>query len=878
MMLSTALRTAASALALTMALSFAGTALAQVQAPSSREVLPQGIEPLGYALSIQPNAAQLSFGGQARIEFEVSTPTSVLSLNAADLSIRSAILDTGAVPIVSLDPALERVSFTFAQPLAAGTYALTVAYTGKINETANGLFTAPYKTADGQARTMLVTQFEPGDARRFAPIWDEPGRKAVFTLDVTIPGDQFAMSNMPVASESPVAGGAKRVWFEPSPKMSSYLLFLGVGELERLSGQVGQTQLGIVTKAGDKEKGSYALEATKQILPFYNDYFGTAYPLPKLDQVAVPGAGGFGAMENWGAILYFEPVLLFDPKLSAEADRQRIFTVVGHEVAHQWFGNLVTMSWWDDLWLNEGFASWMETKATDHFRPEWKPWLQSLGGQEGAMSLDARASTHPIVQKVDNLAQANQAFDTITYQKGEAVIRMIEAFVGETGFRDGVRGYMAKHAYDNTVTEDLWTALEAASGTPVKAIAADFTLQSGVPLISVDSARCVAGKTTLALTQGRFGTDAVSRAPRAWRVPVTAGVVGSAGVGKALVTGKGSLEVDGCGPVIVNKDRAGYYRVKYDAASYSGLRDSFGKLDPADQLALLYDSWALGASGDAPIVRYLELAKRTPANADPLVQRQIVGVMERLRGLYSGQAGEAAFTAYGVETLKPMLIRIGWNIGAGEAANVSLLRSGLIGALARLGDAETIAEARRRFALAQTDASAMPPALRGAILGAVGRAADQTTWDGLKAKAVAAKSPLEQRQFLNAMAATKDPALAKQSLDYFLSDAVPKQLGPGLIAGVTGNHPDLGWNFYLARRAEIDARLDPLQKLEYGPGLAGAFSDAKKAQELQAFAKANLPADAKKSVDEAVAGILYDAQIRSQRLTAVTRWLQTTSQ
>lgn len=877
MMLTSALRNAASGLALSLALAASGAAQAQVQAPSTREVLKPGVEPLAYALSIQPDAAKLAFTGQARIEFEVSAPTATLSLNAADLTIRSAILDTGAVPTFSVDAALERVNFTFAQPLAAGSYALTIAYSGKINETANGLFTAPYKTADGQARTMLVTQFEPGDARRFAPIWDEPGRKAVFTLDVTIPADQFAMSNMPVAEESAASNGTKRVWFEPSPKMSSYLLFLGVGDLERLSGQIGQTQLGIVTKAGDKEKGNYALEATKQILPYYNEYFGTSYPLPKLDQIAVPGAGGFGAMENWGAILYFEPVLLFDPKLSAEADRQRIFTVVGHEVAHQWFGNLVTMSWWDDLWLNEGFASWMETKATNHFRPEWKPWLQSLGGQEGAMGLDARASTHPIVQQVDNLAQANQAFDTITYQKGEAVIRMIEAFVGETGFRDGVRAYMAKHAYDNTVTQDLWTALEAASGTPVKAIAADFTLQSGVPLISLDGARCVAGKTSLALTQGRFGTDAVSRTPRAWRVPVTASVLGNPSLGKAVITGKGSLETEGCGPVILNKDRTGYYRVKYDAASYGALRDNFAKLDPADQLALLYDSWALGTSGDAPIVRYLELAKRTPADADPLVQRQIVGVMERLRGLYAGQPGEAAFNAYALETLKPMLIRIGWNIGTGEAANVSLLRTGLIGALARLGDEETIAEARRRYAASQSDPAAMPPALRGAILGAVGRAADQATWGDLKAKAAAAKSPLEQRQFLGAMAAAKDPALAKQSLEFFLTDAVPKQLAPGLIGGVTGTHPDLGWNFYLARRAEIDARLDPLQKLEYGPGLASAFSDAKKAAELQAFAKANLPADAKKSVDEAVAGILYDAQIRSVRLTSLTRWLQSSN-
>lgn len=837
----------------------------------ARAVLPAEPGPISYEISITPNAEALTFDGVAKIEFETRTAIREVRMNALDLDIRSASLSGGGTAAASLDAEAEQVLFTFGAPVAAGRHTLTVAYSGKISETANGLFTAPYKTAAGQERTMLVTQFEPGDARRLAPMWDEPARKAVFNVNVVIPAAQSAISNMPATSETAAGPGLKRITFAPSPKMSSYLLFLGVGELDRLQGSVGSTQLGLIAKAGDADKGAYALAATRELLPYFNDYFGTPYPLPKLDQIAVPGAGGFGAMENWGAILYFEPVLLFDPALNGEADRQRIFSVVAHEVAHQWFGNLVTMSWWDDLWLNEGYASWMETKAMAHFHPEWKPWLQALGSQEGAMDLDARSSSHPIIQNVPNVAAANQAFDAITYQKGEAVIRMLEAYVGEDAFRAGVRAYMQRHAYANTVTDDLWTALEQASKSPVRAIAHDFTRQAGVPLITVEGASCRGGRTVVRLRQGRFGVDAPSRVATTWRVPVTASLVGNTDMARSVISGRGEMTLRGCGPVVVNRDRTGYFRVSYDAQSFDALKESFAKLHAGDQLALLYDTWALGASGDGAVERYLELAARTPADADPVVQRQIIGQLNDLRRLYRGEAGEADFRTYALSTLNLMFARVGWTAAPGEAPNVALLRSSLIGSLARFGDADVIAEARRRFA--SSAPSDLPPALRSAVISAVGASADATTWTALQAKAKAARSPLEQRQFLGALAAVSDPALAQRSLALFLSDATPKQLGPNLINGIASRHPDLAWSFYQERRAEIEARLDPLQRDEYGPGIAAASTNAARAPELRAFAAANLSAEAEKPVSEAVSEILQADQIRRERLPAVSRWL-----
>ncbi len=360
---------------------------------------------------------------------------------------------------------------------------------------------------------MLATQFEVADGRRFAPMWDEPSAKATFALEVVIPAGESAYSNMPVASTK-AEGDKQRVRFETSPRMSSYLLFLAVGELERISQTVAGVDVGVVTRKGAGSSGRYALEAAVETLPWFNDYFGTPYPLPKLDMIAVPGSSQFfAAMENWGAIMYFEPALLVDPRLSSQSDRQAVFVAVAHEVAHQWFGDLVTMDWWDDLWLNEGYATWMELKVESALHPERKPALEVMNdSREQALRRDAGAATHPVVQTVDSVDAASQAFDAIAYHKGGAVIRMLEDTLGEAGFRAGIRRYMKRYAYGNAATDQLWAELAAATGKPVTDIAHDFTLQPGVPLVSVEAAPCTDARTSLTLSQGRFETGPKSAA------------------------------------------------------------------------------------------------------------------------------------------------------------------------------------------------------------------------------------------------------------------------------------------------------------------------------------------------------------------------------
>ncbi|HSY30196.1 MAG TPA: M1 family metallopeptidase, partial [Burkholderiaceae bacterium] len=357
-----------------------------------------------------------------------------------------------------------------------------------------------YKTKDGSQRT-LATNFEPADERQFMPSWDEPGRKATFSLTVDVPSNRMAVSNMPIESTEVLSSGISRIHFYRTPKMSTYLIFLAIGDFERIGEKVGATEVGVVVKRGDIDKARLALSYATRLISYYNDYFDTPYPLPKLDLIAAPGAITGGAMENWGANFYSQTALLFDPKTSTEGNRQRVFLAVSHEMAHQWFGDLVTMGWWDTLWLNEGFARWMQTKAAVDLYPEWETGLQAMAIAERGKRADAAPSTHPVEQPVPSVSAAIQAFDSITYNKGATVIRMIEDYLGANDFRNGIRDYMKSHAYGSASSDDLWTALEHASGKPIASIAHDFTLRPGLPLITVITKEN--GKNVLKLSQER---------------------------------------------------------------------------------------------------------------------------------------------------------------------------------------------------------------------------------------------------------------------------------------------------------------------------------------------------------------------------------------
>ena len=866
------------------------------------EPLPGDTRPIHYRISAAPDASAERFEATAQLDFEVLKPTARVTVNALELEITEARLADGSAAKIVKDEARQRVAFELAKPLSVGKHRLVVKYSGRIYDNVGGVFRVRYPTAEGKTGQMLFTHLCCiGTARRFAPMWDQPNLKAVFEIELTVRKGLTAISNMPVARSTDAPGGRTRVEFAASPKMSSYLLFFAVGEFDRITRTVDGTELGVVLQKGKGEKGRFALDATADAIGYYNEYFGVRYPLPKLDSVGMPGAGNFGAMENWGAIFYFEPFIVLDPRLSTEKDAQTVYEVVTHEVAHQWFGNLVTMEWWDDLWLNEGFASWMASKIGDRFHPEWKVWLNAASSRERAMRLDASATTHPIIRQVKTLEEAELAFDEITYEKGSAVIRMIEGWVGEEPFRNAIRAHIRNHAYGNAVTADLVRELDKVSPRPVAAIAHDFTEQAGVPLIEVLSTSCVPGakSTTVTLRQRRFGLDEVSRQQREWNVPVTAVVVGSSaaagtavgaaaaatssgagrpspsGIAHQLVRGErpAKLEVPGCGPVKINAGETGYFRTLYDAASLAALQASYSKLAVADQLGLLKDNRGLAEGGYVSYATYFDFADALPAGADPLLFVDFAETVRDLYRLYEGLPARAAFRSFAQSRFQPLLGTVGWVARPGEPANTAQLRDTLIGMLAEVGDEATLAEAKRRFVGADKDPSLVPGAVRQAIVGAVGAGADAVTFDDLRGRAARATDSAEQRLYLLSLAGANDPAIASRFLELCFTDAVPHQLFEKLFQEVARHHPVLAFRFAAERYDRIAARSG-----EFAPAfmttLADNAVDASFVDEFSKFAAARLGAAARESSERAKTNILHHDRQRRLGLAQVSDWLQ----
>jgi aminopeptidase N len=840
-----------------------------------REWIAGGAIPSRYEIAIEPNDAASTFTGDETITVQNDQPLPAVTMNAADLTISRATIDNNSAR-VSLDNDAQRLTLTPSRPLRPGAHRIHITYSGKIYDGAYGLFRTKYDV-NGHEQHMLITQFEPSDARRLAPMWDQPNRRAVFSLTVTAPRGQSAFSNMPAARTDHLSGGRTRVHFADTPPMASYLVFLGVGDIDRITTTVDGVEIGVITRHGAGERGRYALQAAADVVHYYNDYFGIHYPLPKLDMIGAPGAGGgFAAMENWGAILYFDQYLLLDEH-SSEAERETVFGDVAHEIAHQWFGDLVTMNWWDDLWLNEGFASWMASKATAHLHPDWKPWLQQLsGGAARVMNEDARIATHPVVRPVNTIDEANQAFDGITYDKGLAVIRMIEAYVGEDAFRDGVHRYLDAHKYGNSVTADLWSAVQAASGQPVMDIARGFTDQSGYPVVSATGATCDAhgrGDSHIALRQRRFALDDSARTNQLWAIPMVAARLGSQPV-RMVVPAQASAAIDvpGCGPYILNAGQTAYFRVLYDQANVRSLTQHFAQLSAADQLGILLDYWAFARSGDAPFATYLDLMSQAPIDADPLVLSDNVGSVMALLDYEQGRPGEAAVRAWGLATLRPYFVRTGWTPRANEAANETSLRVDLISALSKLGDDAVIAEARRRVDASAHDPSVLPAAIRASTLGVYAYNATPAQYDALVAQARAANDFVEQRRLWLIVAQAHDEALARRTLDLTLGDAIPQPIRATVIGVVARDHNRLAWDFVVAHRAAIEAWLEPPIRVSFPVDIASESGDPAMVAELDRYGR-NFPASVHQSVVGAEGAIRLRAATIRDRMPAVEAWL-----
>ncbi len=754
--------------------------------------LTKDVVPAHYALDLDLDPARDSFRGEVVVTLRVRQPVGAIELHAEKLQAERLTLDSaGAVPRTlraQADAAAQlwKLVPDDGAPIAAGEHRLRIAYRGPVGKSGTGLFQASAPAAVA-AEAMLATQLASIHARELLPVFDEPAFRAVFELTVRAPAGYEVLGNMPLAERR--ADGASVVHrFAPTPPMPSYLLALAVGRFDVLEDSAAGVPLRIFTAPGKREQARYAMEVTRQVLPFYNDYFGVPYALPKLDQLAVP-ANRSGAMEDWGLISYAEGILLYDPARSRPLQQRIVYELVAHEVAHMWFGNLVTHASWEEIWLNEAFATWIAGKLVDRFNPHWHVTLNARAELEPVLERDAGSATRAIRSGPVSERAVYDVLDSVTYDKGGAVLSMLEQWIGPDVFQRGLASYMRERRLSNATAGDLWHHVGQAAGRDVAAVAGSWTDKPGFPLIGV-STRCVAGQTVAQLSQKRFLLNGEADNDTLWEVPLA--LANDQGAHASLLARRtAAITLPGCGPLVVNAGGHGFYRVDYAPAQRRELTRRFTALAPADRVALLSDRFALVQAGRVPAEEYFALLDQLPRIADgsrvPLYLSAL-DALEFLDRALAGTRAQAHVRSVGRKVMAPELARIGWAARAGEDPQVPGLRSRLIMQLARFDDARLVAEARRRYAEAG-DGATLPAGLRSAVINVVGMDADGARFEQLRARLLEARGEEDRWLYARALTAVRDPALAGQALQLALDQRVPANIATQLPAMLARQSP-----------------------------------------------------------------------------------------
>jgi len=839
--------------------------------------LPKSVVPLSYEVSLVPQVDTLSVTGIEQVRLQFRTAGALIRFNSLDQKLDHVQLDGKPVQSVDSDDAKQLSTVRLKSPAPAGVHVLRFAFTGKLQTGPRGLFVQKYTRGDGSEGVMLSTQMESTDARRMFPCWDEPAFRAAFRLEVSVPAAWASVSNMPIERRV-VRVDAAIVRFRETPKMPSYLIEFTAGELREINAKSGSTSIGVWAVAGQEHQGETALRSAQQILADYNDYFAYPYPLPKLDSIAVPG-GFSGAMENWGAITYNDQLLLIGPSSSAK-DRQQVFSIQAHEMAHQWFGDLVTMAWWDEIWLNESFASWLAAKETAARNPAWHWWELEDASKEVAMRADARAASHAIEQHVTNELQAEDSFDPdITYNKGEALLRMLESYLGEDVFRDGMRRYMKTRAYSNATASDLWQALSAASGKDVAKVAEDWTTRPGFPLVSVAADCDAAGMRTISLRQARFllgGSDAA--APH-WRVPLRIRAGANSSPAGVLLEADGQKAPAGrCDEALsVNADAVGYYRVQYDGATLTTNTALFAGAVDGDRIALLDDQWALVESGQTALSNYLSLAAAMRSSLDTRAWQQVSDALRVIEYAERGSPGHAAFIAFARALVKPGAQRLGWTAAPGETPDVTDLRRTLIGDLGSWEDPDTVAQAKRRFGAFLADHASLPPDLQPIVLSIVAQHADAAAFAQLHGLAKESDNETERERFYLALAAVRDTTLAGEVAQIAVSDELPPQAATTrirLVFRLAERFPQLSWDTFVAHRQKLMEPFPMLQGLILTQDVPQRYWDAMPLGQLEAWIRANVPADAADGIERGLQAARFNASEKQALIPAADAYLK----
>ncbi|MFI4889373.1 MAG: M1 family metallopeptidase [Steroidobacterales bacterium] len=832
------------------------TGLAHAAAPFSFDSapgrLPKDVRPLDYMIAIVPDLEALVFSGTETVTLQFRAATAVIRFNSLNEKLLNVRVDgRRAISVVS-DDQKQLTTVTLASAAPAGRHTLTFSYTGVIEQQPRGLFIQRYRGANGSESAMLSTQMESTDARRMFPCWDEPAFRATFRLRTTQPAGWTAISNMPIARRE-VHGKLATTTFARSPSMPSYLVEYSAGDLAGISATEGRVKLGVWAVRGQQQSGATALANARAILADYNDYFGLRYPLPKLDSIAIPG-GFSGAMENWGAITYMDRLLLLT-RAGTLHDLQQVFETQAHEMAHLWNGDLVTMGWWDDIWLNESFAEWMAARETAQRNPDWHWWEHKDTDKEAAMRADARATSHALQRPVADELQASLAVDPdITYAKGQAVLRMFEMYAGADVFRNGIRDFLKAHAYSNATTVDLWNALDKASGADFGAMAAAWTGQAGFPLVLVTAECDGAGVRSLRLSQRRFLLRGTDPNRSRWDVPLQIRSGSGAAPRGALLTADGQvIEAGRCDESLsLNAGAVGYYRVAYDPATLAANTANFARLPDGDRIALLDDQWALVESGEAPLSSYLALASSMGSGLDARAWEQVVSALGTIEIAERGAPQHAAFLGYARGILDPAFAALGFDPRPGEEAEAGPLRRMLLKNLGAWGDEAVIAKMRRRFSAFLANHDTLSADDQAVVLAVVALDADAATFDQLHTLARSASDASERERYYQALADVRDPQLAGQAAQILLSVEIPPQAElPRLdmVAELARGNPQLSWETFSEHVGQLLAQQGDEAQAIMALYIPEIYWNALPLPELEAWVLAHVQAEMSPDVE-----------------------------
>ncbi len=784
--------------------------------------LPRHVMPTRYDLHLEPDLKAFAFTGDETVTVTVQEPTTEIVFNAAELEIMEATIEKeGSFShrgTIELNEATERCRLTFSNTLTPGTWKLRLSLKGKLNDKLRGFYRSTYKDQAGAMHVLAATQFEATDARRAFPCWDEPDFKAVFSTTLVIDPTLTAVSNTAVVSER-LEGGKKIVRFGDTIRMSTYLVAFIVGEIEATEPvTVGRTPLRVWCVPGKRRLAKFGQEIGAFSLRFFENYYGLPYPGDKLDLLAIPDFAS-GAMENLGAITFRETALLVDEQAATHAELERIADVVAHENAHMWFGDLVTMSWWNGLWLNEAFATFMEMLAVDVWKPEWQRWTTFGVSRAAALSVDGLHSTRPIEFPVGAPREADAMFDVLTYEKGASVLRMLEQYLGPDVFRDGVRDYLRAHAYGNADTGDLWVSLGRAAKQPVPEVMDGWIFRPGYPLISVrmdHSSHLVIEQQRFTYLPGSMETGKPEKGQdQRWQVPIQIKITTNGKIQtRRLLLSEKETQIrvpEDFESVLVNESGHGFYRVRYEPNLLERLVQLLpDRLAPIERFNLVNDAWAAATAGLMPITEYLDLTARFRADRDKNVWAVLIESFHFLQRIIA-PVERPALEALVRDRVSPLLTELGWTPKPGENDLIRQLRGDLFRALGTIGnDRNAQARAAELYQASMKDQTTLDPNVLTALIAILAHSGDAARYNEFWERFRSAATPQEERRYLYSLAAFQPVELLQQTLARTINGEIRTQDAPFivrlLLMSVYGR--ELAWNFVKANWETMD-RLYP---------------------------------------------------------------------